>query len=71
MIITLTPAEGDRVWKTPGSWPHYAFRNGEWYCYPGDPRKSPIGLISTRASQQVDGTITRKTGFEEVPGEGL
>lgn len=69
MITTLTPAEGDRVWKSCGtSWPFYAFRAGEWRCYPVDPRRgSPVTLISNRASQQVDGTITHKTGFEEVP----
>ena len=67
MKIELGPDDRDKVWKIADSWVHYAWADGQWYCYPGDPRRLSPGVIRHRASRQEAGAIRRMNGLVEVP----
>lgn len=66
MKTTLGPSDQDKIWRTPGQqWPFYGWRNGQWRCYPVDPRQSPA-VMSTLAYGQEEGFLTHEKGFVEV-----
>jgi hypothetical protein len=67
MITELGREHRGRIWRAVDySWLHYAWVDSRWRVYPIDPRRSP-SVQSVPASGQVDGTVCRSTGFEEVP----
>jgi hypothetical protein len=67
---TLGADEREGVWRRTGRrWPFYAWDGDEWRCYPIDPRRGPVHLVSVSAANQVNGEIHSDTGFWEVPSE--
>jgi hypothetical protein len=61
-VESLAEADRGKVWRPVGrDWPFYRFADGQWRCYPVDPRRSPRVMHVATAGAAL------RDGYEEVP----